>query len=522
MKQTPGGPGPTLGWSIITIALLLILYPLPHSVERSNSIVSPIKHVVVIVEENHTFDNYFGYYPGANGLGNATALPGSPGGPPVIAPYPLANVTLIANLNNSWTAAHQAYDSGRMDSFVIAQRSKVTMGYYDYHSIPYYWDYASQFVLMDDFFTSVMGPSLPNHLYLVAGQSGGLTVDAHMGAFGFNSTVIKDNTFEFPSIVNQLQAANVSWRYYAGDHAFLNNWDPLPAFSSIEDNGTALGHLAETGQFVEDVRNNSLPSVSWVMPASDQVSEEPPDNVTTCEHAVVSEINAVMASPYWNSTAILLTWDDWGGWYDHVPPPRVDGYGYGFRVPGLVISPYAKRGFMDNTQSDLTSILKFIESNFHLQPLTTRDASANDLMEAFNFTQEPRPPLILPGPFIANHYPLKYPNGTIFGPLPEGLPGVPLTMTRSSASGGTASSSSFFSAPSTGTIAITTTVATTTPTATSPTTNTVADALTSRLNSGTLLLIVAIAGTAAVIAVIMVTLSSRGGRGQRRESRGSS
>ena len=139
-----------------------------------------------------------------------------------------------------------------------------------------------------------------------------------------------------------------------------------------------LNDVVGAGQFVSDVKNNTLPSVSWVMPASEAVSEEPPANITEGEQAVVSEINTVMSSPYWNSTAIFLTWDDWGGFYDHVPPPQVDGYGYGFRVPCLIISPYAKQGFIDNTQSDFTSILKFIETIFQLPSLATRDANASN------------------------------------------------------------------------------------------------------------------------------------------------
>jgi phospholipase C len=442
-----------LGASIFIVAILLVLSPTPRPVNGATTTSgSPIKHVVVIVEENHTFDNYFGFYPGVNGVNGSIALPGSPGAAPTVQLYPLENVTLIANLNNSWSAAHEAYDNGKMDGFVTAQGSKLTMGYYDYRSIPYYWDYASQFVLMDDFFTSVMGPSLPNHLYLLAGQSGGLTSDAHSGVLNYKSNVVKDNTFEFESVIDELQAANVTWGYYAGAHISLTNWNPVPAFSSIENNATMLSHLAETGQFIDDVKNDSLPSVSWVMPASDQVSEEPPSNITLGEQAVVSEVDAIMSSQYWNSTAIFLTWDDWGGFYDHVPPPQVDGYGYGFRVPCLIISPFAKRGFVDNTQGDFTSILKFIETDFHLPSLSSRDANAGDLMEAFNFTQEPRPPLVFPGPFKPYHYPLEYPNGTVFGPLPQGQPGVPLSENSTVGASGSTTASSGSSAITTTTL----------------------------------------------------------------------
>jgi len=424
----------TSGAVLLFVTCMIAVSALPRPASAATS-GFPIKHVVVIVEENHTFDNYFGTYPGVNGLANAAAMPDAPDGSSSVKPYPLTTPVLTSNLNNSWTAAHKAYDGGKMDGFISAQGgSNVTMGYYDYHLIPYYWDYASQFVLMDDFFTSVMGPSLPNHVYLVAGQSGGLVVDSRYGGFNYTSPDVNDSTFYFPSIVSELQAANVTWRYYAGFFGELNNWNPLPAFASVQDSKSLMSNVVEADQFASDVKDNKLPSVSWLMPEDDSVSEEPPANVTLGEQTTVAQIDAVMSSPYWNSTAIFLTWDDWGGFYDHVPPPMVDGYGYGFRVPCIIISPYAKQGFVDNTQGDFTSTLKFIETVFNLPSLATRDAQANNLLEAFDFQQSPRSPLVLPGQFVPNHYPLEYPNGTIFGPLPQGQPGKPLTSPSSTPS----------------------------------------------------------------------------------------
>ncbi len=396
---------------LVVLVLSLSMAELPNAYSSPGQ--SPIKHVVVMVQENHTFDNYFGTYPGANGISNYSSLPTTPGGAPSVTPYLLTNTTLAHNLDNSWAAAHAAYDNGKMDGFVTAEGSNLTMGYYDYHAIPYYWDYASRFVLMDNFFTSVMGPSMPNHLYLVSAQSGGWTSDERNGVINFTSSSIQNNKITLPSIFDELDASHVSWKYYAGYSEELTNWNPLPAFTSFMDNQTRLNRLTETSQFMTDIKEGNLPSVSFVMPANDTLSEEPPANVTRGEQAVVQMINAVMNSPYWGSTAIFLTWDDWGGWYDHVPPPQVDGFGYGMRVPCIVISPYAKEAFVDHTQGDFTSILKFIETTYSLQPLTSRDGLANNLMEAFDFGQAPNSPLTLPGPFIANHYPLEYPNGTL-------------------------------------------------------------------------------------------------------------
>jgi phospholipase C len=410
MKQ---GLQKTRGSLGVFVVLLLFLSALPHSASASAS-VPPIKHVVVIVEENHTFDNYFGTYPGANGVTASEALPFVAGGPSTAKPHPLSGTTVPMGLCNSARCARTAYDNGKMDGFVIAAGTDLTMGYFDYHQIPYYWDYASQFVLMDNFFTSVMAPSLPNHLYLIAGQSGGMVDNSRLQRLNFTSSTVGNSTFYFRSVADELEASHVSWKYYAGDHLFLNNWNPLPAFASFRGNATMLMGLAESSQFLSDLAQHALPSVSWVMPGNDQSSEHPPYDITTGEKNVVSVVNAVMASSYWNSTAVFVTWDDWGGWYDHVPPPQVDHLGYGFRVPCLIISPYAREGFVDHTQADFTSILKFIETTYSLHSLTARDAAASDLMEAFDFSQKPHESFVLPGPFVSNRYPLTLLNGTVY------------------------------------------------------------------------------------------------------------
>jgi phospholipase C len=284
-----------------------------------------------------------------------------------------------------------------MDGFVYAEKSANAMGYYDSRDIPYYWDYASQYVLMDNFFTSEMGPSLPNHLYLIAGQSGNLTKD------------VNNFTLNFPTVMDQLDAHGVSWKYYndgTNGYTHPGAWNPLPAFQSFKTNASRLKNLAPTAEFVNDVSAGKLSSVSWVIPSGMSESEHPPTDVGVGEHYIVSTINAVMQSPYWNSTAIFVTWDDYGGFYDHVAPPQVDSFGLGFRVPCLVISPYAKQGFIDHTQADFTSILKFIETAHSLPPLTARVAATSNMSDAFDFSQAPRAPLVLPGPYVADHYPL--------------------------------------------------------------------------------------------------------------------
>jgi phospholipase C len=347
----------------------------------------PIEHIVVIMEENHTFDNYFGTYPGANGIAGATAQPSDVTGAAPVQPFVITTPTISRDMDHSWTSAHTAFDGGKMDGFVTAAGTNQTMGYFDPSLIDQYWKLASDYVLLDNFYTSVMGPSLPNHLYLIAAQSGGLTGDGVGGKLNFTSETVYDDTFHFKCIMDELDQVGVSWKYYAGGSANLNNWNPMPGFASFKESPARLSKVVETQQFVSDLENHVLPSVSWIMPASDDTSEHPPYDITTGEQDVMSIVNAIMSSDYWPSTAIFLTWDDWGGWYDHVTPPQVDGMGYGFRVPCLVVSPYAKRGAVDHTQGDFTSILKFVETVHSLGPLTPRDASASDLMEAFDFTQ---------------------------------------------------------------------------------------------------------------------------------------
>jgi len=264
-----------------------------------------------------------------------------------------------------------------------------------------------------------MGPSLPNHVYLISGQSQGITNDN------------ADISFSFPTIMDELDAAHVSWVYYAGYPDFTTGWNALPSSSTYLKAHPYFSGLEEPDLLPIDISKPNFPSVAWIMPENESMSEHPPYNITAGELSVVKEVNEIMKSQYWSSSAIVLTWDDYGGWYDNASPPQVDQYGFGFRVPALIISPYARQGFVDNTVTEFASTLKLVETVFHLPSLGTRDLKADDLLEAFNFNQSPRAPLILPGPFIANHYPLEYPGGVLLGPLPKGQPGVQFTYASS-------------------------------------------------------------------------------------------
>ena len=360
---------------------------------------SRIKHVFVIVQENHTFDNYFGTFPGANGLPPGISLPVNPGvkGSSVVMPYHLP-ILRTQDLDHSVITARAAFNNGRMDGFVAAQQDRnlpgpLSLGYYDGSDLPYYWDLAQNYVLADRFFSSALGGSLANHQFLVAAKSSG--TGESIPAQGIPMTTIFD----------RLQGAGVSWKFYVKNydptlsfrHPDPQNprdseiaWVPLLTIPAVVDDPAKMARIQDLANLYRDLAADNAPSVSYIIQGG--TSEHPPGHVGNGQNATVGIISSIMRSPAWKDSAIFITWDDWGGWYDHVVPPQIDGQGYGFRVPALIISPYAKQGYILDETADFTSILKFIERLYGLAPLTTRDAAATDLMAAFDFQQAPRQP----------------------------------------------------------------------------------------------------------------------------------
>ncbi len=332
-----------------------------------------IGHIVIVLQENHTFDNYFGTYPGADGTSSGSyCLPEAPGSPKCIGPFHDPSLTPV-DMSHNWRSAHEDYDSGKMDGFVYSEGSKETMGYYDRQDLGRYWKAADSYVLCDRYFTSVMSESAPNHLFLVAGTAGGLLDDN------------VPSTLNFPPVFQRLDAAGVSWTVYTDTPSWFQS------FSYVQNSPTAMGNFKGAGAFQSDLKAGALRQVSWIIgaPGGD---EHPPKDIQAGESSVADDIvNAVGNSPYWPSAAIFVTWDDYGGFFDHVAPPQVDKYGYGFRVPCLVVSSYAKAGDIDSAVNDHTSILKFVETRYGLAPLSTRDAAANGFLEAFDFAQPSRP-----------------------------------------------------------------------------------------------------------------------------------
>lgn len=421
----------------------------------------PLKHLIFIIQENHSFDNYFGTYPGADGIPAGTAIPVTPNASaslvvtpfhenssplllvgdelppgqsdptqdPSVAPYHF-NSTAQPEVSSAWTAAHLSYDGGKMDGFVYAQdyfhlNGTVAMGYYDRGDIPYYWDYADNYVLADDFFSSLMGPSLPNHLYIASGTSGGIVGNSGE-TLSSGGVGVGELNLTWATLAQELTSANVSWAWYTGGSVPVAGtvWNVLPLFSYFQSHfGLLEEHDVGTQQFVDAVANGTLPAVSWVTPgvwqppgmpqvcAGADVSEHPPALPACGMDYVASLVNDVMKSPYWQDTAIVVAWDDYGGFYDHVAPPTVDTYGEGFRVPALIISPYARHGYVDHSQFEFGSLLKFVETVFNVPSLGTRDVQASDMLDAFDFGQPPQPPLVEPADYAPGMTALPRSNG---------------------------------------------------------------------------------------------------------------
>ncbi|HTU81470.1 MAG TPA: alkaline phosphatase family protein [Candidatus Acidoferrales bacterium] len=423
-----------------------------------------IKHVVIIMQENRSFDSYFGTYPGADGI------PMRDGVPTVCVPDPQSNScvrpyheTSDRNRGGPHSAKASIADvnGGKMDGFVAAAQRGLrrcrdpdapncandghdAMGYHDGHDLQNYWKYAHDFVLQDRLFEPNASWSLPQHLFMVSEWSASCAQRGQPMSC-VNALDHPDNPPDFvrrnarahrpggpdyawTDLTYLLHKANVSWAYYvmAGDQPDCANddaacapvrqnartpgiWNPLPYFDTVKSDGQ-LGNIRELQQFYADARDGRLPSVVWITPAN-RYSEHPPSLVSLGQAYVTGVVNALMRSPDWDSTAIFLSWDDWGGFYDHVPPPVVDENGYGIRVPGMVISPYARRGYIDHQTLSHDAYVKFIEDDFldsrRIDPKTDGrpdprpDVRENvkilgDLRSDFDFDQSPRPPDLLP------------------------------------------------------------------------------------------------------------------------------
>ncbi len=427
----------------------------PTGSQALEALRSKIKHIVIIMQENRSFDQYFGTFPGADGIpmqnGVPTVCVHDPKTNECVKPY---HDPQDVNAGGPHAAASAVLDinQGKMDGFIAAFRQAQTacknpdtpgcaagqtpdvMGWHDAREIPNYWAYAQSFVLQDKLFEPNASWSLPAHLFMVSAWSAYCTKpgDAASCKNALDGPPSRLNTakndYAWTDLTYLLHQANVSWGYYlsAGDEPDCADdamlcppkkqaqnvpgiWNPLPAFDTVKQD-QQLANIQIMDKFVQAAKDGTLPAVAWVVP-DNTVSEHPPAKVSTGEAYVTMLVNAVMQSPEWDSTAIFISWDDWGGFYDHVVPPVVDQNGYGLRVPGLVISPYAKKSYIDHQTLSFDAYLKLIEDDFlggqRLDPKTdgrpdprpsVRESAPQlgDLIDDFDFTQAPRAPRVLP------------------------------------------------------------------------------------------------------------------------------
>jgi phospholipase C len=375
---------------------------------RASSVLpSPIKHVVIIIQENRSFDNLFQGFPGAN-----TAASGlvSNGQQVTLAPQPLE---ARFDLTHGLADYLNGYDGGKMDGFDQEKvLGKATGQYPMYAYVPrsetaLYFELAQQYVLSDNTFASNLDDSFVAHQYLIAGQANS-AVDLPTGIWGCDGlsgdevgTITHNRQtggpespcFDSNTLGDELDARGLAWRFYAPTIGTTGGiWSAYQAINHIRNGPEwATNIISPQTNVLTDIKNGTLGAVTWVVP-SWRDSDHPASKSKTGPAWVASVVNAVGESPFWNSTAIFVIWDDWGGWYDHVPPPQLDYDGLGFRVPMLVISPYSRRGRVSHVQFESASILRFAEDTFSLPPMAAADGRATDPAgDCLDFTQAPLP-----------------------------------------------------------------------------------------------------------------------------------
>lgn len=395
----------------------------------------PIKHIIIIMQENHAFDNYFGTFPNATGIPNGVCMPISPINlsEGCVTPWLSTNPVDKGAQAHGWVASHVALDNGKMDGFVEDATPPQnnsgwsTMSYYNNATIPYYWELAENYTLLDHLFASSLASSQPNHWDEIAAQTPyeilepgqchqksppNYTIEPPEFCFGAVTSIGEQyltNASNLTTMPERLESRNISWKYYsavplaATFNAALSNgsafisWSPLMSQPNTY-NAMMRPHMALTNQIIVDINDGQLPSVSWVSPPV-ALSEHPPANITIGSWYVTDVVDNVMQSKYWNSTVIIVMWDNYGSYFDTVPPPQVDPDGLSFRVPGIVISPYAKHNYVNHNTYCFGSTLKLMELIYNISNLTARDGPnsvCGNLLSSFDFNQQPQPPHIIP------------------------------------------------------------------------------------------------------------------------------
>jgi phospholipase C len=370
---------------------------------------TPIKHIIIFVRENHSFDNLFGRFPGVIGTRyyshNGTLRKA------------ITTPLRVHDIGHDASSVTTGVDGGRMDHFyenayAIQKGRDIADSEYANWEIPDYWSYATRYALADMFF-SYLGTSYPNHLFSISGVTHHTSdnpyvpkhtvlswgCDAPAGTH-IAQTIAGVSRNIFPcfnntTLADEANQAGVSWAYYASTRGqFGYIWSSLDGVRHIRYSHQWQTNVRSYPTFLQDVKNGQLPQISWLT-MDLRYSDHPPASMCDSQNMAATYINAVMKSAYWKNTAIILTWDDFGGFFDHVRPPVVDGAMMGPRVPTIMLSPFARPHFIDNTQYDFRSILTFVESTFNLPHTDDFYRSVNNLNGMLNFKQSPQPPLIL-------------------------------------------------------------------------------------------------------------------------------
>ncbi len=382
---------------------------------------SPIKHVVIVIQENRSFDNLFARYPGADGATQGTMSTGQ------VVPLVKGNLVEydVAHVHATFL---REYDDGKMDGFdrvnagidhVIQKIGRYNYRYVDPQQIEPYWTIAKQYVLADHMFSTQSSGSFTAHQDLIAGgtavsrwasviddptdsggKGGAWGCDAPAGTVTQLINVKRQELrnegpfpcFKWHTLADLIDRAGLTWRYYTPQICCAGGaiWSAFDAIDAVRySDEWEINVISPPPAFLPVARSGKLATVSWVVPQVHD-SDHPGGGPDLGPQWVASVVNAIGEGPDWHDTAIIVVWDDWGGLFDHVKPPQLDYQGLGFRVPMLVISPYARKDYVSHTQYEFGSILKFVENTFHLGSLYTTDLRATSIADCFDFTQPPR------------------------------------------------------------------------------------------------------------------------------------
>ncbi len=411
--------------------------PAPATTSKIAKFDAHIDHIVFLMQENHAFDSEFGVYcptkgpycsSAVNGVPSGTCVPMNPSNPSAgcVVPYNFtaANESLPHDLAHTWNSSHQAWNHGAMNGFYAAD-GLLSFGHYNGSTVPVYWDLAEEYGLGEDYFSGALTYSLANHWYEQAARPPTESFIPEIGQNASASVAVDhlylDEANRTSTFEGELLNSSVTWKEY--DFTLLNYsaaissfnlnyssgtaydyWNPLAARAQSYAAGVA-SHFVPRSQFFADAHNGTLPDVSWIIPNVTD-SDHPPENITNGQTWVASVVDAIEASPDWNTTVLFISDDEYGGFYDHVSPPVVSAYGDGFRVPLLAISPWVKQGYVDDQYLTVSSILHLMEERFHLACLGVADCHAALPLEMFNFgLSHPRTPIYIP-PFANATYPM--------------------------------------------------------------------------------------------------------------------